>query len=92
MRLADCKIILVDYFLIIKLFCLFYRIRYGRVGQQVSSFQFFNIFIIRQGHLRSEVPKQAHFRGALQKSQAKIMCNSKIFILYFVCLKTYQKI
>ena len=85
MRLADCKIILVDYFGIKKLFCLFYRIRYGRVGQQVSSFQFFNIFIIRQGHFRSEVPKQAHFRGAIQKSQAKIMCNSKIFILYFVC-------
>ena len=48
-------------------FCLF-----DRVSQCVSNLLFFNVHIIRQAHLPPKVPKQANFRGSLQKKHAEI--------------------
>ena len=45
---------------------------YSRVSQHESNVRFFNVFIIRQAHLRPNVPKRARFRRSLQNSQAEI--------------------
>ena len=55
---------------------------YSRVSQHGTNVRFFNVFIIRQAHLRPIVPKRARFRRSLQNSQAEIELCANFLALH----------
>ena len=50
-------------------------------SQCVTNVGFFNVLLIRQAQLHPKVPKQANFRGSLQKLQAEIEWCANVLAL-----------